>query len=115
MALVDSVAIARLKDFGGDRLVRGMVDLFVKNAPVRVAEARSALDRGDAAALTSALHALKSSAGQLGLVTIHQACVAGEELAARGELRPCALHVELIERDLPAACLQLGALKPQNV
>ena len=87
-----------------------MIELFVKNAPTRAADAREALDCGDAAALRSALHALKSSAGQLGAATVHQACIAGEELASRGDLAACTAHVERIESDLPLACRQLEAI-----
>src|SRR5437773_12402234 len=97
--ILDDSAIARLRGFGGEKLLRGMIELFVKNAPMKAAEAREALDCGDAAALRAALHGLKSSAGQLGAATVHQACVSGEELASRGELGECASHVQRIEVD----------------
>lgn len=95
--------------FGGPKLVRGMIALFVTNAPAKVAEAREALDCGDAAALRAALHGLKSSAGQLGAFTVFNACTAGEELASLGELSACASHVAVVESDLPLACRQLQA------
>jgi len=106
-ALLDNEALTRLEGFGGARLVRGMVELFVRNAPVKATEAREAFDCGDAAALRSALHALKSSAGQLGAVSVYEACIAGEELASRGDLAACAEHMRRIEADLPAACREL--------
>jgi two-component system sensor histidine kinase RpfC len=109
-SLVDAAALDRLRKFGGDALLKGMVELFEENAPRRVAEAREALECGDAAALRAALHGLKSSAGQLGVVTVFQACVTGEELASRGELTACAVHVQRIETDLPEACRQLDAI-----
>lgn len=109
--LIDSAALDRLRGFGGDKLLHGMIELFVRNAPTRAADAREALECGDAAALRAALHALKSSAGQLGLVSVHEACVAGEELASRGELSPCARHVARIESDLPRACRELDAVR----
>jgi HPt (histidine-containing phosphotransfer) domain-containing protein len=105
--LVDDAALDRLRSFGGEKLVKGMIELFVQNAPTKAADAREALDCGDAGALRSALHALKSSAGQLGAATVHQACIAGEELASRGELSECASHVQRIEADLPRACREL--------
>jgi two-component system, sensor histidine kinase LadS len=108
--LLDDTAIERLRGFGGEKLLRGMIELFVRNAPSKVAEAREALDCGDTAALRAALHGLKSSAGQLGAVTVHHACNAGEELASRGELSACAAQVERIENDLPLACRQLEAI-----
>lgn len=109
--LVDQDALDRLRGFGGEKLLRGMIELFVKNAPTKAAEAREALDCGDAAALRAALHGLKSSAGQLGAVTVHQACIAGEELASRGDLTECAPHVQRIESDLPLACRLLEAIR----
>jgi HPt (histidine-containing phosphotransfer) domain-containing protein len=110
-ALLDEKALERLRGFGGDKLLHGMIELFVRNAPTRAADAREALDCGDAAALRAALHALKSSAGQLGAVSVHEACIAGEELASRGELSACAPHVTRIESDLPLACRRLEAIR----
>jgi HPt (histidine-containing phosphotransfer) domain-containing protein len=109
--LIDEAALDRLRGFGGDKLLHGMIELFVRNAPVRAADAREALDCGDSAALRSALHALKSSAGQLGAVSVHEACIAGEELASRGELNACAARVERIETDLPLACERLSRIR----
>jgi HPt (histidine-containing phosphotransfer) domain-containing protein len=109
--LLDKDALERLRGFGGEKLLHGMIELFVKNAPTKAAEAREALDCGDAAALRGALHGLKSSAGQLGALTVHHACVAGEELASRGELTQCAAHVQRIEKDLPLACRLLEAVR----
>jgi hypothetical protein len=88
-----------------------MIELFVKNAPIKAAEAREALDCGDAAALRAALHGLKSSAGQLGASSVFDACVTGEALASRGDIAACAAPVARIETDLPAACRQLEAVR----
>jgi HPt (histidine-containing phosphotransfer) domain-containing protein len=108
--LLDAAALERLRGFGGEKLLRGMIELFVKNAPLKAAEAREALDCGDSAALRAALHGLKSSAGQLGAASVHNACIAGEELASRGDLTACAPHLQRIERDLPLACRELRAM-----
>lgn len=109
--MLDQAAIDRLKGFGGPNLVRGMIELFLSNAPIKAADAREALECGDSAALRAALHGLKSSAGQLGAQTVYQACIAGEELASRGELSPCAPHVERIEADLPRVSRELQSLR----
>jgi HPt (histidine-containing phosphotransfer) domain-containing protein len=109
--LVDDAALERLRSFGGHKLLNGMIELFVRNAPTRAADAREALDCGDAGALRSALHALKSSAGQLGAATVYQACIAGEELASRGDLSDCVPHVQRIETDLPRACRELEEIR----
>lgn len=109
-SIVDQQAIDRLRGFGGPKLVRGMIELFLRNAPIKAADAREALDCGDSAALRAALHGLKSSAGQLGAHSVYQACIAGEEAASRGELQPCASHVARIEADLPRVSRELQAL-----
>jgi HPt (histidine-containing phosphotransfer) domain-containing protein len=111
LPLLDSSAIERIRGFGGDALLHGMIELFVRNAPGKAAEAREALDCGDTATLRASLHSLKSSAGQLGATSVHQACVAGEETASRGDLAACVRYVERIEADLPLACQQLEALR----
>ena len=113
--LIDEAALDRLRGFGGDKLLHGMIELFLRNAPSRAADAREALDCGDAAALRAALHALKSSAGQLGAVSVHEACVAGEELASRGELSACVAHLERIETDLPRASRALDDIRSASV
>lgn len=109
-SVVDHSAIDRLRGFGGPKLVRGMIELFISNAPLKAADAREALDCGDSAALRAALHGLKSSAGQLGAQSVYQACIAGEELASRGELTPCASHVAQIEADLPRVSRELQSI-----
>lgn len=108
---LDNSALDRLRDFGGERLLHGMIDLFVRNAPIKAAEAREALECGDSAALRAALHALKSSAGQLGAATVYHACVAGETLASRGDLDACTIHVQRIETDLTPACRELATIR----
>jgi HPt (histidine-containing phosphotransfer) domain-containing protein len=112
MDLIDSAALDRLREFGGDKLLRGMIELFVRNAPKKVADARAALVASDAPSLKAALHGLKSSAGQLGVTSVHQACAAGEELAAKGDIAACEPHVDVLERDLPLACDALLTLRP---
>lgn len=114
MSIVDHSAIDRLKGFGGAKLVRGMIELFISNAPQKAADAREALDCGDSAALRAALHGLKSSAGQLGAQSLYQACIAGEELASRGELTPCGPHVARIEADLPRVSRELQAIELES-
>jgi HPt (histidine-containing phosphotransfer) domain-containing protein len=110
-AILDDGALDRLRGFGGEKLLVGMIELFIKNAPLKAAEAREALDCGDSAGLRAALHGLKSSSGQLGALSVHHACIAGEELASRGDLSACVTHVQRIERDLPVACRKLEALR----
>jgi HPt (histidine-containing phosphotransfer) domain-containing protein len=55
-------------------------------APRRLAQARSAIEAGDAAAAAGALHALKGSAAYLDCARVHQLAGALEALADAGLL-----------------------------
>ena len=59
---------------------------FMLEAPRRLAQARSAIEAGDAAAAADALHALKGSAAYLDCARVHQLAGALEALADAGLL-----------------------------
>jgi HPt (histidine-containing phosphotransfer) domain-containing protein len=59
---------------------------FVLEAPRRLAQARSAIDAGDAVAAADALHALKGGAGYLSSARVHHLAGALEALANAGLL-----------------------------
>ena len=69
-SVIDPAAIARLHKVGGDKLVGQMIDIFLKNAPERVAAARQGIADGDSEAIEQAVHSLKSSAGNYGAVSL---------------------------------------------
>jgi two-component system, sensor histidine kinase and response regulator len=83
----DADALARLRRFGGDKLVADMIDLFLASAPDRLSAAREAMLARDTGAAGRALHAIKSSAGQLGASALQQLCIDGERLAKAGDAR----------------------------
>jgi HPt (histidine-containing phosphotransfer) domain-containing protein len=63
-----------------------MVQLFLEQAPLRLAAARHGLEGGDARAVRDAVHALKSSSGQLGAPRMQALCARIEALASAGEI-----------------------------
>lgn len=71
---------------GRDRTVR-IVDAFRADAPDRRHAVCEAVAAGDFGAAARAAHALKSSAGQLGLVALEAACSAIEAAARAGDGR----------------------------
>ena len=77
--------LEKLRMVGGPKLVRELVELFLKYAPERLAIARAGIQVGDLGATQRALHSLKSSAGQLGVTAIQDACSRGEASAANGD------------------------------
>lgn len=67
---LNSNALAMLRRLGGQDLLSKMIGLFLERAPVQLQAARSAVQTCDLAALAQAVHALKSSAGQLGVTRV---------------------------------------------
>ena len=112
MDLIDSAALDRLREFGGDKLLRGMIELFVRNAPKKVADARAALVTPSWPALDLRPCRAAFSEGPSEATSVHHACAAGEELAAKGDIAACEPHVVVLERDLPLACDALLTLRP---
>ena len=87
---------------GGPKLVRELVELFLKYAPERMATARAGIAHGDLGAAQRALHSLKSSAGQLGVTAIQDGCRRGESLAANGDATGAEAALADIEAVWPA-------------
>ena len=81
----DPDVLEKLRIVGGPKLVRELVELFLKYAPERLSASRAGIEAGDLAAAQRALHSLKSSAGQLGMSGIQETCSRGEASAAKGD------------------------------
>jgi HPt (histidine-containing phosphotransfer) domain-containing protein len=95
-------ALARLRRFGGDALVRDMWALFAADAPGRVAAARAGAASGDAAAVRLAAHSLRSSCAQLGAAHAAALGEAAERLARRGDLGSVPAILDRLEAALAA-------------
>jgi two-component system sensor histidine kinase/response regulator len=100
----DDAALARLRRFGGEKLLGEMVLLFFEHAPTRADAARAGVANGDANAVRMALHALKSSAAQLGAMRLHDICAEGEARAGRGMTDGLQQVVADLDAELPRAC-----------
>jgi signal transduction histidine kinase/DNA-binding NarL/FixJ family response regulator/HPt (histidine-containing phosphotransfer) domain-containing protein len=90
-----------------------IVQAFVLEAPRRLAQARSAIDAGNAAAAADALHALKGSSGYLSSPRVHQLAGALEALANAGLLDQAQSgfgQLELALGDALASTGQAGAI-----
>ena len=98
---LDPSALRRLRRFGGEKLLAEMIALFAEHAPARLVAARNAFARGDSIGIKSALHALKSSAGQLGAARMHALCSTGERLARDGDLPSLEVVLNDLTNELP--------------
>jgi HPt (histidine-containing phosphotransfer) domain-containing protein len=83
--VLDDDALDRLLRIGGQDFVIEMIELFLDNAPQRVASARAALEAGDFKTLYRASHSLKSTAANLGAQRLRLAAERVEAMAAAGE------------------------------
>lgn len=107
LGAIDSVAIAFLQRCGGDDLVRNVVGLFTADAPARIGRAQKAAVIGDLVGVGSALHSLKSSAGQLGARRLAELCERGEMIAKSGADDRLADIVAEAARELDVALREL--------
>ena len=92
----DFAALERLRRFGGGKLLREMIDLFLAAAPERIAAARLAMESHDTQGAELALHSLKSSSAQLGAMRMQRLSEHGERLAHNGTL----VGVDRVVQDL---------------
>ncbi|MGI9627232.1 MAG: Hpt domain-containing protein [Longimicrobiales bacterium] len=81
--VIDMKALERLHEWGGKRLVAQMIDLFLSQAPQRVAGLQDGLSDGDLELVERSAHSLKSTAANLGATGLSEA--AAEAEAAAGE------------------------------
>ena len=78
---LDSAAIERLHKLGGPVLVRRMLDIFLENAPVRMADARRGIDEDNLDAVERGVHSMRSSAGNVGATRLMELAEEAEDLA----------------------------------
>jgi HPt (histidine-containing phosphotransfer) domain-containing protein len=90
----DLGALERLVQFGGLKLRDELTTLFLKEAPARIATARTALAGGDIVAVRAMAHMLKSSAGQMGAPRMQLICDRLENADPSLEVAPALLKLD---------------------
>jgi len=105
-ATVPSSAIDRLCELGGNAFARDMIDLFLTYGAQKLAEARQARQTGKMPDLADAVHAIKSSAGNVGATVIQDLCAQIEQAVKLSQTELAATRLA----ELEAA---FGALMPE--
>ena len=84
---LDPAVIQGLRDLAGEetKLVRDVIDQFLKDAPKRLAALSAAAKEGDAKGLEKASHALKGASGNIGAKALWAICEEIEERARKGD------------------------------
>jgi HPt (histidine-containing phosphotransfer) domain-containing protein len=91
---INDAAIARLQEWGGDKLVREMVRLYLENVVARLEQIDQGLGEGPLEHTKLGAHSLKSSALNVGAGRVGNLAAELEALAGAGdregatELRP---------------------------
>jgi HPt (histidine-containing phosphotransfer) domain-containing protein len=104
--VTDGVAIERLQRLGGAELVRGMLELFLAQAPERIRALEAAAAAGDASQVEKAAHSLKSSAGNLGALRLQNAAALLELAAGGGFIDTAVVHRVRTAHEATAEVLQ---------
>ena len=76
-------ALERLRRFGGDALLRDMIDLFLEHAPKRIAASHQALAANDLGPVRLSVHSLVSSCAQLGADRMRRLSAEAEQAVTR--------------------------------
>jgi len=87
--LIDANVIARLEELevaSGEPLLASLVDVFLADAPKRIAALEEARSRGDPSGVERQAHSLKGSAGALGVVHVAAVAASVEAAAKAGDL-----------------------------
>lgn len=106
---LDPDALDRLHRIGGNAFVVEMIELFLENAPLRLASARGAMDSRDQGTLHRAVHSLKSTAATLGAYALRNAAGKVEARAKAGALEEVPALLDHLEREITEAREQLLA------
>ena len=85
---LDPAAITRLERLGGPPFVARMLDLFLRDAPPKVAAIRAALDAYDSDAVAYWAHGLISTSGNLGATRVSELVRQIEQAALAGRWEP---------------------------
>jgi DNA-binding response OmpR family regulator len=83
---LDRDMLERLLELGGPELFSDLAETFLRDAPVRLAELRRAVEAGDADLVQRSAHALRGSSGSMGATQMAQFCAGLQDAGARGDL-----------------------------
>ena len=95
---IDPAALERLRRMGGDDFAHKMTDLFLTYGAQKIGEARLALQAANPAGVAKAVHAIKSSSGNVGAIEVQDLAARLEQLALQSpadSLAPLLQELEL--------------------
>jgi HPt (histidine-containing phosphotransfer) domain-containing protein len=108
---VDAAALDRLERIGGKRLLKGMIEIFLREVPGKVTAIESAIATGDLEAARQNAQAMKSMVSNLGASALQALTV---EIEAAAAARDQSRATELAKR-LPRLFAAARELLQQHV
>jgi HPt (histidine-containing phosphotransfer) domain-containing protein len=109
VACIDAPTLLAMVNRDGD-LIAQLFEMFLADAPTRIARMRTAIAAGDAAALEAEAHSIKGSAGNLRVIGVAHEAFNVESAAENKDLPAAAAalnQLELLLADVPAAVHQI--------
>lgn len=96
--LLDPAAFVRLREWGGDGLLKKMIELFTQNSPIRMDQIRKGVAEGDPDLVEGGAHSLKSSCGNLGAESVRLLAARMETLGEEKRLEEARELLPELER-----------------
>jgi HPt (histidine-containing phosphotransfer) domain-containing protein len=114
MPAIDPHAIDALRELnpGDSSFLRDLIQIFLEDAPLRLAEIDGALAAGDARKLMIAAHSLKGSSANFGADQFRRQCEAIEHCARQGVLAPVPAQLPALREEYARVAAELQALLP---
>jgi HPt (histidine-containing phosphotransfer) domain-containing protein len=114
--ILDNDAIEALRALGDDddEFLSEIVEVYLTDAPGRIAEMRRTLSEGNQENLIRAAHSLKGSSANVGAIRVRAAAEKIEHAARHGELAGLGTSIDGVEPLLQEARDALTALVAQS-
>ena len=108
--IIDPAALERLEGWGGVKLSREIVRLFLDNGPTRVEQIREALNGEDLEVPERGAHSLKSSAANVGAQQLRNLASELELAASEGDLQRVRDLIPNLEKAFAQAAGELAVI-----
>jgi HPt (histidine-containing phosphotransfer) domain-containing protein len=114
MPTLDPHAIAALRELnpGDDSFLRDLIQIFLEDAPRRIAEIEESLTRGDGRKLTIAAHSLKGSSANFGAEQLRYRCEEIETCGRQGGLDQVPARLPPLRQEYARVAAELQSLLP---
>ncbi len=111
--VIDTQALERLKEWGGDKLAGQMVRLFLKNSGVRMNQIRSGVANSDPDEVERGAHSLKSSAANIGAEELRSLTTQIESAALERDVDTMRSELPDLEAAYDAAMNELQVIEKE--